>query len=183
MFPLIVPHPVYRYRIGMQLWIPFIPISPPSSTPSSFAFVPFTMTPEQRAWLKEQIKVKMKREQNVSLKELKAWLKEDTSVDWSQVNSKTFHSFAQRNREKFRNQGNLKRKPGSGGNGEISLRKVHQIRELAINKRFRGTKTVADHLGIGATTVRKYLKKAGCKPYHRYRCQNLKPEHKEARVR
>ena len=141
------------------------------------------MTPEQRAWLKEQIQVKLKRDPNVNLKALKAWIKEDASVDWTTINKNTFHSFVQSNREKFRNQGNLKRKPGSGGNGEISLRKAHQIRQLSLNQRFRGTRTVAALVGVDKKTVSNHLKKSGAKPFHRVRCQNLKPHHKEARVR
>jgi len=70
--------------------------------------------PEKRAWLKDQIKFKMKREPNVTLKAMKAWIKEDTSQDWNTIKRTTFHQFVQSNMEKFRAQGNLKRKPGEG---------------------------------------------------------------------
>ena len=125
----------------------------------------------------------MRRESNVTLKAMKAWIKEDASIDWNTINLKTFHSYVDQSMEKFRTRGNLKRKPGSGGGGEISLRKAQQIRQLAINQRFKGSRRVAGQVGVSDRTVRRQLKKAGTKAYHRVRVQNLKPEHKVARER
>ena len=110
----------------------------PEEAPSALHLLSImTPAPEQREWLKDQIKVKMKREPNVTLKAIKAWIKEDTSQDWNTIKRTTFHQFVQSNMEKFRAQGNLKRKPGSGEGDEISLRKIQQIKKLSLKKRFR----------------------------------------------
>ena len=140
------------------------------------------MTPDQRKWLKDQIHVKMRREPNVSLAVMRNWILEDPSEDWRAINRKTLNSFLSSNMDKYRRQGNLKRKPG-GGPPEISLRKAAKITKLALNKRFRGSRTVAARVGVSHSTVKRYLKRIGAKPYHRYRCQNLKPHHKVDRVR
>ena len=79
------------------------------------------MTPEQRAWLREQIIVVMRRDPNTTLKQMKAYVREDPTVDWATVNNKTFHNYLDRNMAKYRDKGSLKRKPGTGGNGQISL--------------------------------------------------------------
>ena len=154
----------------------------PSPSPSLLE-KSFKMTPEQRAWLREQIIVVMRRDPNTTLKQMKAYVREDPTVDWATVNNKTFHNYLDRNMAKYRDKGSLKRKPGTGGNGQISLRKVQQLGRLTLNKRNMGAKKASKVLGIGETTVRRYLKKRGAKPYHRVRVQKLTPEHKAARVR
>ena len=92
------------------------------------------MTPEMRKWLKIQIECKLKRSPGCSLIDLKEFIREDASHNWNAVNKKTLHNFLDRNMKKFQQTGNLKRKPGSGGENAISLRKVNRIVKLSKNK-------------------------------------------------
>ena len=76
-------------------------------------------TPEKRAWLKQQVEVQMKRVPNISVKAMKSWLRDDASVDWSDVNRVTFHLAVARAMEKIRTTGSTKRKPGGGHEEEF----------------------------------------------------------------
>ena len=140
------------------------------------------MSPEMRAWLKKQVEVKMKREPNSTVMTMKEWLREDTSVDWTEVGKQTFHQAVTRAMEKVRTTGSTKRRPGAGGK-EISLAQRRNIRRLSMNQLSRSTRKVASHVGVSRETVRKYLKNSGAKAYHRVRVQSLKPHHKADRVR
>ena len=71
-----------------------------------------------------------------------------------------------------------------GGNGRppISKFKQCQIKRLSLNKENRGVRAVALQTGVSHMTVCRVLKRAGAKPYHKYRTQKLTENHKQRRV-
>ena len=98
------------------------------------------MTPDMRKRLKTQIKVKLRRSPGCSLIDLKEWIRGDNSHDWSVVDKRTFHNFLNRNMLKFKQQGNLNRKPGSGGENAVVLRKVNRMVKLTKNKLWKSSR-------------------------------------------
>ena len=86
-----------------------------------------TMTPDQRKWLLLQIEVLMRRQPNVSLQEMKTWIRADPSYNWDQVKKQCFNNFLKRSMDKFRETGSMKRRPGGGPNG-ISINKARKMR-------------------------------------------------------
>ena len=142
------------------------------------------MTPEQRQWLKDQIKVKCVRDKNISGRKLKKWLREGCEAADLRIlpsQKKAFGNFVDRNVRKFRETNSLARKPGSG-RPRIPGAKQRRILELCINKKWAGTRRIAKLLGIGHNSVARYLKRAGCKSFARSRTQKMTPRHLEQRV-
>ena len=142
----------------------------------------YIMTPEQKKWLKLQIEVKMRREPETTLLQLKHWIKKDTEVDWESVKKTTFHMFVKENRDKWLETGSLKRKEGTGGSNQISLAKKVKIKRLGVKKLNAGNRVVAAKVGVSHTTVRNVLKETGHKSYHRRKVQAMTPEQMAKRV-
>ena len=71
-----------------------------------------------------------------------------------------------------------------GGNGRppVSKFKQYQIKRLSLNKENRGVRGVSLRVGVSHMTVCRVLKKAGAKPYHKYKTQKLTENHKVRRV-
>ena len=139
------------------------------------------MTKEQRQWLKMQIEVKMGRQPETTLLQLKKWIKEDTKVDWNTVKPTTFHDFVKDNRNKLLETGSLKRREGSG-RPDMTLAKKIKIKRLAVKKHHAGLRVVAPQVGVSHETVRKVLKDTGHKAYQMRKVQAMTPEHMQQRV-
>ena len=141
----------------------------------------YTMTPEQRAFLKLQIEVKLRREPETTMLQMKKWIKEDTSQDRNSVDIRTFHKFVKQNMDKWRETGSMKRREGSG-RPEMSLGKKIKIKRLAAKKQHAGLRVVAPKVGVSHETVRRVLKETGHKAYHKRKVQAMTPEQEGRRV-
>ena len=138
------------------------------------------MTPEQRKWLLLQIEVLIRRQPNVSLQEMKTWIRADPTYDWNLVKKQTFNNFLRRAMDKYRETGSMKRRPG-GGRDEIPISKVRKIKRLGMNKLYTGTRPIGLRVRCDPRTVAKYLRKSGAKKaYHRRKVQKLTQDHMEA---
>ena len=63
------------------------------------------MNSECRKYLQNHIKVKLEREPDLTLEDMKLWLLDDKIFDLSQIKTTTFHMFVKRSMDKFRNTG------------------------------------------------------------------------------
>ena len=125
----------------------------------------------------------MRRQPNVSLQEMKTWIRGDPSYNWDLVKKQCFNNFLRRAMDKFRETGSMKRRAGSGRDG-IPLSKARKIKRLGLNKLYTGTRPIGARVGCDPRTVAKYLRKSGAKrAYHRRKVQNLSQQHMEKRVR
>ena len=139
------------------------------------------MSQDQKKWLKLQIEVMMKRNPEVTAKEMRDWIKGDTHVDWSVFPRQTFEGAVTRNMEKVRETGTTKNKPGQG-RPQISLAKKLKIKRLSINKKYAGNRVVATKTGVGKTTVNRVLKGMGARAWHVRKVQAMTPEQEAKRV-
>ena len=62
------------------------------------------MNSECRKYLQNHIKVKLEREPDLTLEDMKLWLLDDKIFDLSQIKTTTFHMFVKRSMDKFRRQ-------------------------------------------------------------------------------
>ena len=125
----------------------------------------------------------MRRQPNITLREMKIWIHGDNSYNWNDVKEQCFNNFLRRAMDKFRDTGSLKRKKGSGRN-ELSLAKAKKIKRLGMNKLFTGTRPIGARVCCDKKTVAKYLRKAGAKKaYHRRKVQKMTQDHMDKRVR
>ena len=140
------------------------------------------MNSECRKYLQNHIKVKLEREPDLTLEDMKLWLLDDKIFDLSQIKTTTFHMFVKRSMDKFRNTGSMARKKGSGGSNSISRQAATRIKRLALNRKRRSTRKVAAMVGVSQSTVKNYLKKCGARAYHRRKVQAMSEEQKVKRV-
>ena len=144
------------------------------------------MTPEMRQWLTKQIEVMMIRNPNITLLEMKTWIRDDPSQNWDHVKKQCFNNFIKRAMDKFQEQGNFKRRtnPGSGGHNGISLAKARKIKRLGLNKLHTGMRRIGLRVVCSPRTVATYLRKSGAKrAYHRRKVQKMTQDHMEKRKR
>ena len=144
------------------------------------------MTPEMRDWLNKQIEVMMRRNPNITLIEMKTWIRDDPTHNWDHVKKQCFNNYIKRSMEKFRELGSFKRRtnPGSGGHNGISLAKARKIKRLGMNKLHTGTRRIGMRVGADQRTVATYLRKSGAKrAYHRRKVQKMTQDHMDKRKR
>ena len=85
---------------------------------------------ECRKHLPNHIKVKLEREPDITLKNMRFWLLGDKIFDPSQVKPMTLYMFMKRSMDKFRRAGSKTRKERSGGNSSISRQAVSCIKKV-----------------------------------------------------
>ena len=112
------------------------------------------MNSECRKYLQNHIKVKLEREPDLTLEDMKLWLLDDKIFDLSQIKTTTFHMFVKRSMDKFRNTGSMARKKGSGGSNSISRQAATRIKRLALNRKRRSTRKVAAMVGVSKADYR-----------------------------
>ena len=141
------------------------------------------MDSQLRAKLKRQIQAYQEKHPNSGVSEVSKWLKHDNHLlAGSQINQKTLKSFVLYQVKKFQAGNDVTKHIGGNGRPPVSKFKQYQIKRLSLNKENRGVRGVALRVGVSHMTVCRVLKKAGAKPYHKYKTQKLTENHKVRRV-
>ena len=142
------------------------------------------MNADAKAYLKRHIQAQLERNPTMKVKDMREWLLSgQQSFNLSQIEDITLYHFIRRNMEKFMEDGTMDRKPGSGRpRSARSRQNVVKIKRLSMNKHRRGIRNVGAMIGVSRESVRRTLKEAGAKYYHRRKVQSMKPEHEERRV-
>ncbi len=108
-----------------------------------------------RMYLKCHIHVKLEKEPEISTSEMIKWIKTgQQTFDINHIKAITLFQFTNRNMTKFREQGTLDRKKGSGGSNKTPGKTVGRIKKLIINEKARSSRCMAAKVGVSHMTVR-----------------------------
>ena len=141
------------------------------------------MDPFLKSSLKTQIEVYLQKFPNASTEDIKTWVKTGVQVPMLQgVKRKTLNKFILFQKKKFQSTGSCAKHRGGNGRPSTSNQTVARVKNLAINKKNRSLRKVAERVGVSHMTAKRILKKAGCKAYHKYKTQKLSELHKINRV-
>ena len=142
------------------------------------------MNSEARAYLQRHIQVKLEKDPEATPKEVMEWLLSGhQTFDLSLVNYKTLHSFITRNMKKYKETGSMDMLKGRGAKKtKLTRGVINKIKRLSINRKRRGTRSVAAMVGVSKSSVHRTLKESGAKFYHMRKVQVMQPHHEEARV-
>ena len=111
------------------------------------------MTPQLRQYLKDQVLVYKRKYVNCTWKDVLAFCKEGDQggFNLNYIKGDTLKKFILYQMKKFDEEGNLKRRVGSGGGGKLPREKVEEIKRNIVNKKWPSSrKTVSEtqvHLG------------------------------------
>ena len=123
------------------------------------------LTKQYKEKLKDQIKVKLRKNPNANLAEMKEFILQDDPTVFDHVNRNQLNSFLNYNMQKFTETGSMDYRLG-GGRPSISQEKKDDIVNICKEKRFTGTtRKAAAQCEVSQTTVRRVLKGAGLKSY------------------
>ena len=141
------------------------------------------LTKAYKEKLKDQIKVKLRKNPNSNLAEMKEFILEGDPTVFDYVNRNQLNSFLNYNMEKFSQTGTLDRTAGSGRPSKLTQQKKDDIVATCKEKRFTGTtrKAVAQ-CDVSQTTVIRVLKEAGLKSYSAKPVQKLNGRQQMSRL-
>ena len=106
------------------------------------------MNSECREYVKRHIDVQLEKEPDISLAGMfKYLLSGSQDFDLQSIKINTLKKFIRYNMDKFKEAGTMPRKQSSGGNGKIRGRVACRIKQLIINKKWRGIRKVAARVG------------------------------------
>ena len=114
------------------------------------------MTPEMRQYLKDQVLVYMRKYNNCTLEDLMAFCKEGDQGGFNldAIRPDTLKKFMQYQMKKFVEEGNMKRRVGSGGTNKLPRRKVEEIKEHIVNKKWPSTRKTASETQVHCIDIR-----------------------------
>ena len=122
-------------------------------------------TKEYKEKLKDQIKVKLRKNPNTNLAEMKEFIREDDPSVFDNFNRNQVNSFLNYNMQKFLEAGSLDYRYG-GGPPSTSQEKKDEIINVCKEKRFTGTtRKAAAQCDVSKSTAHRVLKEAGLKSY------------------
>ena len=140
------------------------------------------LTKQYKEKMKDQIKVKLRKNPNSNLAEMKEFILHGDPTVFDHVNRNQINSFLNYNMEKFNATGSLDYRLG-GGRPSTSQEKKDEIVDICKEKRFTGTTRKASaQCDVSQTTVRNVLKAAGLKSYSAKPVQKMNGRQKMNRL-
>ena len=122
-------------------------------------------TKEYKEKLKDQIKVKLRKNPNSNLAEMKEFIRLDDPDVFNDINRNQLNSFLNYNMQKFSETGSLDYRYG-GGPPKTSQEKKDEIVAVCKEKRFTGTtRKAAAQCNVSQSTAQRVLKEAGLKSF------------------